>query len=154
MSFRTGERRAYHHGEAVTLVVRVRNVGKEEVTFEYIKQYLDEKPPTVTNAYGKMVPQGEGGVTGVVYGPVEVTLAPGKEIEFASRIHGTSGRKFELRPANGGGKPAIEGCLSFGRIKVDPVLGKRATGKRELEITSEPPAATDKKSRVHRGKGR
>ena len=48
LGFRPGERRAYHHGETVTLVVRVRNVGKETVKFQYIRQFLDENPPTVT----------------------------------------------------------------------------------------------------------
>src|SRR5262249_49745275 len=31
LGFRPGEKRAYSHGETVTLVVRVRNVGKEEI---------------------------------------------------------------------------------------------------------------------------
>src|SRR5262249_6648540 len=43
-----GEKRVYNHGDSVTLALRVRNVGKEAVKFKYIKQYLDENPPTVT----------------------------------------------------------------------------------------------------------
>jgi len=50
VGFRAGEKRAYAHGETVTLVVRVRNVGKEAVKFEYVKLYLDETPPTETDA--------------------------------------------------------------------------------------------------------
>src|SRR4029077_11418106 len=33
VGFPAGQKRAYSHGETVTLVVRIRNVGKEEVTF-------------------------------------------------------------------------------------------------------------------------
>src|SRR5262249_8470110 len=57
LGIRPGERRAYHHGETITLVVRVRNVGKAAVKFEYLRQFLDENPPTVTKADGTTVPQ-------------------------------------------------------------------------------------------------
>jgi uncharacterized protein (TIGR03067 family) len=76
LGLRPGERRAYHHGETITLVVRVRNVGKQAVKFEYLRQFLDENPPTVTDADGRAVPQPAFDVLGF-HGPVEVTLAPG-----------------------------------------------------------------------------
>jgi RNA polymerase sigma factor (sigma-70 family) len=79
LGFRPSERRAYHHGETVTLIVRVRNVGKETVKFQYIRQFLDENPPTVTDADGKTAPQARIMVTGESHVPVEVSLAPGKE---------------------------------------------------------------------------
>ena len=43
------------HGETVTLVVRVRNVGKEEVKFQYLREFFIENPPTVTDGEGKPV---------------------------------------------------------------------------------------------------
>jgi hypothetical protein len=158
-----GEHRAYHHGETVTLVVRVRNVGKEAVKFEYIKQFLDENPPTVTDADGKTIPQGGTTVLGFHF-PVGVTLEPGKQIELESRTHGASGLRYVLLPAGGGLSPTtggwplfvgtgtvglqyerVFGNSSSGGIKLDPMLSKLATGKLELEIKSgPPPAATGK----------
>jgi hypothetical protein len=156
LGLRPGERRAYHHGETVTLVVRVRNVGKEAVRFEYLRQFLDENPPTVTGADGKTVPQVRLEVLGE-HGPVEVTLGPGKEIELESRmaggarLAGASGLRYGLGPALGTGKVGFQyervfGNSSAGSIKLDPALSKLATGKLELEITPDPPpAAIEKK---------
>lgn len=163
LSFRPGEKRAYAHGETVTLVVRVRNVGKETVKFEYIRQFLDENPPTVTGAVGKAIPQATTDVMGF-HVPVEVTLEPGKEVVLESRFHGACGWPYELRPAGGAGKAATKeshlvvgtgkvgiqyervfGNSSAGGIKLDPALAKLATGKLELEVESDPPAASEKK---------
>src|SRR5712692_6824160 len=66
------------------------NVGKETLKFEYIKQFLDEEPPIVTDADGKTVAEASIEVLGLVHGPVEVSLAPGKEIVLESRIDGAS----------------------------------------------------------------
>jgi RNA polymerase sigma factor (sigma-70 family) len=144
LGLRPGERRAYHHGETITLVVRVRNVGKEAVKFEYLRQFLDENPPTVTDADGKTVPQVGLDMMGM-HGPVEVSLGPGKEIELESRLAGgprlagASGLRYELRPALGTGKISFQyervlGNSSAGSIKLDPTLSKLATGKLELEV--------------------
>jgi RNA polymerase sigma factor (sigma-70 family) len=163
LSFRPGEHRAYNHGETVRLVVRVRNVGKGTVKFEYLKQFLDENPPTVTDADGKTVPQEEFPVMTLAprHAPVEVTLAPGREIVLESSIDGASGVRHELKPATGKGKPTdgeyrgrplygtgkvsvqydrLFGNSSKGRIKLDPTLSKLTTGKLELEIKPDPPA--------------
>jgi RNA polymerase sigma factor (sigma-70 family) len=153
LELRGGEKRAYRHGETVTLVLRVRNVGKETVKFEYVKQYLDENPPTVTGADGKTIPQGKTDVTGVVHAPVEVSLEPGKEMVLESRIHGADGQQYELRPAGGGGTATtrdhplfvgtgkvvlqyerVFGNSSIGRINLDPALSKLATGKLALDV--------------------
>ena len=107
LGVRAGERRAYHHGETVALVVRVRNVGTEAVKFQYLKQFLDEKPPAVTDADGKAVAQSGTRVLGI-HVPVDVTLEPGKEIELESRMHGAAGLRYELSPAGGGGKNATK----------------------------------------------
>ena len=58
MGFRPGEKRAYHHGETITLVVRVRNVGKEEVKFQYVPSFFLERPPAVTGGDGKPISLG------------------------------------------------------------------------------------------------
>src|SRR5262249_49791376 len=156
LGIRPGERRAYRHGRTTTPVVRVRNVGKEAVKFEYIKQFLDERPPTVTGADGKTIPQGGIDVFGF-HVPTEVTLEPGKDIEIESRFNGGSGRRYTLLPTSGGGKSTTEetplfvgtgkislqyergfGNSSAGSIKLDPTPGKLATGQLELEIRAAP----------------
>jgi hypothetical protein len=139
LGLRPGERRVYHHGETITLVVRVRNVGKATVKFEYLRQFLDENPPTVTDADGKTSTPVALDVLGF-HVPVEVTLAPGQEIELESRLAGgaklagASGLRYELRPALGTGKVSFQyervfGNSSAGYIKLDPALSKLATGK-------------------------
>jgi RNA polymerase sigma factor (sigma-70 family) len=52
LGFPPGEDRVYHHGEAVTLVVRVRNIGNEEVKFQYLKEFFMEESPAVTDGEG------------------------------------------------------------------------------------------------------
>ncbi|WP_052640007.1 RNA polymerase sigma factor [Zavarzinella formosa] len=142
LGFHAGEKRAYSHGETAKLVLRVRNVGKEEVKFQYLRQFFIEQPPAVTDDAGKPVTLP--GVT--AFGrhiPQEVTLAPGKEIELYEL-------DLELRPSdeNDGRRPAtlygtgkfglqyerVIGNTSSGQIKPDPILGKLATGKLELEV--------------------
>jgi RNA polymerase sigma factor (sigma-70 family) len=156
LCFPPGQQRAYHYGETVTLVVRVRNVAKEEVKFQYLKEFFFENPLMVTDADGKTTPQG-----GAIYGgpgakhlPVEMSLAPGQEIEFASKQFrlAQAGRPYMgLGPCPplqvGTGKVSVQfervfGNTHAGRIKVDPDLLKLATGKLELEIK---PAPAEKK---------
>ena len=157
LGLRPGEQRAYHPGETITLVVRVRNIGKEMVKFEYLEQFLDENPPTVRDAEGKMVPQVRTAVLGF-HVPVEVSLGPGKEIQLKSRLGGASGVRYELRPESerekGGsgkfpplyvrtGKVSLQyervfGNTSAGQIKLDPKLSKLATGKLEIHIKPAP----------------
>ena len=146
-----GAKRVYQHGETVTLVVRVRNVGKETVKFEYVKQFLDEHRPTVTTADGKALPQSGTTMLGT-HGPTEVNLEPGQEVVLETRMHGASGSPYALLPEGGGlsttkawplfvgsGKfslhyDAVFGNSSSGKIKLDPALAKLATGKLELEV--------------------
>jgi RNA polymerase sigma factor (sigma-70 family) len=151
LGFRPGEKRAYHHGETVKLVVRVRNVGKEPVKFEYLKEFFMETPPTATDSQGKPVFSRLDGELGAIHLPVEVTLAAGKEIELyelkpelkpasdnapngTSVLHGTGTFQLQYDP--------VFGNSSLGGIKVDPTLSKLATGKLELEIKSDPPPAS------------
>jgi RNA polymerase sigma factor (sigma-70 family) len=149
VSLRPDEKRVYRHGDVITLAVRVRNVGKEAVKFEYVRQFLDEELPTVTDADGKTVRQLRIAMLGF-HVPMEVTLEPGKEIELESRLP----LQYQLRPADDGGKPTgrtltvgtgkislqyerVFGSSSSGKIKLDPALSKLATGKLELEVELE-----------------
>jgi hypothetical protein len=163
LALRPDAKRVYHHGETITVVVKVRNVSKETVKFEYLQQYLDENPPVVTGADGMTILQARPAVLGF-HVPVEVSLEPGQEIVLETRMHGASGRPFELRPAGGGGKPTTKtwplfvgtgmvrlqyervfGNTSSGEIKLNPMLSKLGTGTLDLEIHPEPPAASEKK---------
>jgi hypothetical protein len=158
LGFRPGEKRAYGHGETVTLVVRVRNVGKKEVEFQYLKEFFKENPPIVTDADGKKLPGYKILFTPLEHVPEEVSLAPGKEIELSSeqyqlmptneRGKGHSGRFLALWV--GTGKVSVQynrlfGNTSAGRIKVDPDLLDLTTGSLELEIKPAPAPATEKK---------
>ena len=147
-----GQRRAYSLGETVWLVVRVRNVGKDEVKVQYLRQFFIENPPIVTDADGKAVRQlwklDAGGLGHV---PEEVRLAPGQEIELADERYELSpanerGKLFTVKvaPLNGVGKVSFQygrvfGNSSLGRIQLDPDLSKLATGKLELEINPAQP---------------
>jgi RNA polymerase sigma factor (sigma-70 family) len=149
LGYPPGEHRAYHIGATVTLVVRVRNVGKEAVKFQYLRQFFMETPPTVTDGDGKPVHFRYGWIDESIpqiHVPVDVTLAPGKEIALYEL-------KLPLRPANEGkgendtpfygtGKFQIQyervfGNSSTGKVTPDPTLSKLATGKLELEINGE-----------------
>ena len=148
LGFRPGEKRPYTHGETVNLVVRVRNVSKEDVKFQYLKEFFMETPPLVTGGEGKTIRLGGVDLLGsIVHIPVDVNLAPGKEME----LHDL---KFKLGPASEGGDvtevspDALHGKGKFqiqyervfgnssaaGQIKLDPNLSKLATGKLELEV--------------------
>jgi hypothetical protein len=153
LEVRPSEKRLYHYGETITLIVRVRNVGKQAVKFEYLRQFLDENSPTVTDA-GGAIPQRNTEVTGLRHVPVEVTLEPGKEIVLESRLGGASGVRHELKPADLGGMPTtgkfpplyvgtgkvslqyepVLGDSSSGQINLDPALAKLGTGELELEV--------------------
>src|SRR5205823_9206052 len=82
--------------------------------------------------------------------PVQVNLAPGKEIELAEV-------KLELRPASESGNKkenTLYGTGKFqihyervmyrsGRLDIGSILRDVATGKLELEVKSEPPLAAE-----------
>jgi len=152
LGYRSGENRAYGPGETVKLVVRVRNVGKEAVKFEYLKEFFIETPPAVTDGEGKPVPLGRRTAGGLVHVPVEVNLAPGKEIELAElKLEPRSGAQ-SAHPWQwnlwGTGKFSVQ-YERLAHPDIDKIVGKLATGKLELVIsfTSEPPpAATGKEA--------
>jgi hypothetical protein len=140
LGFRAGEHRAYRHGETVTLVVRARNVGKEDVKIQYTREFFGLIPPEVTDGPGKSVPQPGPEAYPVPRVPAESTLAPGKELELTAV-------KLELSPATASGNViTVTTLFGTGKLGVrykqvdglsptpDPILGKLATGKPELEI--------------------
>ncbi|MBN9518215.1 RNA polymerase sigma factor [bacterium] len=151
---RGGQKAVYRHGDTITLGVRVRNVGKEAVTFGYVRQHLDENPPTVTDPDGATIPQPRIGVTGVAHPATKVTLEPGKEIELESRFFGAAGRRYELLPEKapaadresperplfvGTGLVTVEfervfGDSSIGKAEVAPALRRLGTGAVEIEV--------------------
>jgi hypothetical protein len=163
LGYHPGQKRAYSHGEMVRLVVRVRNVGKEEIKFKYLRQFFIETPPAVTDGEGKPVPL-EGFPTAMgVHIPAGVNLAPGKEIElYELKLRPRPANEVDVRPSPKVGREALVerlgasgkvyvqyervfGNSSSGSFKPDPNLSKLATGKLELEINPAPPAATEKK---------
>jgi len=142
LGYRPGQHRAYHTGETVTRVARVRNVGKEPVKFHYYPAFFIQKAPTVTDSAGKPVPFRYGILDTARYHlPTKVSLAPGKEmvlgeVKLPTATLGTG--KFTVQYERGFGKSYQ------GTSEVAPPLKDLGTGKLGLEIKSEPPA-TEKK---------
>ena len=155
LGYLPGEHRAYATGETVTLVVRVRNVSKEAVKFQYVPKFFFETPPTVTDGEGKPVASGERLAVLGEHGHVDVDLAPGKEAVLKEL-------KLKLKPVGDDGKMSykagfehsLQGIGKFnlqyeqvlhdsssGKATNDPALDKLGTGKLELEVKE----ADDKK---------
>jgi RNA polymerase sigma factor (sigma-70 family) len=158
LGFRPGEKRAYSHGEAVGLVLRVRNVGKEAVEFKHIYAFFLENPPTITDADGKTVELLKLAADGRQL-PRSTNVAPGKEVELYEwsfdlqpkgvikkgllQIHGTG--KFSLQCER------IVGPTSGNPNHPNPRLDKLATGKLELEVKAEKPAQKQDEQPVKEG---
>ena len=83
LGYDAGQKRAYSQGETVKVVLRVRNVGNEEVDFKHIWAFFVENPPKITDAEGKMVqlPNYWTSDQGL-HLPRSSNVAPGKEIEL------------------------------------------------------------------------
>jgi len=131
-------------GEAVTLVVRIRNVGKEAVKFQYNWAFFTENHPAVTDVEGKRVLGKHTYGGGAQNVPVELNLAPGKQKDVYQSI-------LELKP----GKFQVQFERVFGnspgavQVRLDPTLSKLATGKLEVEIKSDPaPDAPDENGEI------
>lgn len=143
LGYELGEKRVHRPGETVKLVVRVRNVGKEAVKFEYLYSFFVENPPIVTDDKGKQIPLGRMMASGKFDPPTKINLEPGKAIELYEL-------KLELKPSlYATGKSSVQyervfGNSSLGAITLDPTLSKLATGKMELEIKADPPPAAAK----------
>ena len=138
LGYLPGEHRTYHTGETVTLVVRVRNVSKEAVKFQYIPKFFVENPPTVTDGDGRQVHFRYGVIELTEFhSKVDVNLAPGKEsklgeVKLLTTLLGTE--KFTLQYER------VFANTWGATITLDPALTKLATGKLELEVKAEPPS--------------
>ncbi len=142
------EQRVYQTGETVKMVVRARNVGKKEAKFQYFREFFSENVPAVTDGDGKSLAFTGVGLSGWPV-LVEVTLAPGKEIDLCqlSLSLRPSSEKEKDRPWTlyGSGKfqiqyKSVSGEIGTSVIKRDPILSKLNTGKLELEVKDGPPA--------------
>jgi RNA polymerase sigma factor (sigma-70 family) len=146
LGFRPGEPRVYHthvFGRA-TLAVRVRNVGKKEVKFQYCPEFVWQELPTVTDARGKPIAL-EGGLLALAGTSKEASLAPGKSMElYQLELHLLPERErikptFPTTPyltLYGPGKFIIQYKQVAGDWSMlkPPTLSKLATGKLELQV--------------------
>jgi len=142
-------KRPHAIGDTVTLSVRVRNVGNQDVKFSFFNVHFLTNPPTVRDGEGTLViirSERSGGVPALT----EVKLEPGREIQLCQM-------NLELRPASEKGKRQLWTLYGTGKFQLhyrdvsghmggvferdpDPVLSKLATGKLELEIKPDRPA--------------
>ncbi len=144
LGYQRGEKRVHHPGETVTLVVRVRNVGKQDVSFQHLRHFFIENPPTVTDDQGKAVALKDGSPRGI-YKPVDETLAPGKEIELYQLSLTLSDKAADTPQAStlyGEGRFQLQyerilgdSMLTSVSIKTDPALRTLATGKLDLVVS-------------------
>jgi RNA polymerase sigma factor (sigma-70 family) len=144
LGYPPGQRRTYYTGETAKLVVRVRNVSKDAVKFQYFPLFFTQKAPTVADGGGQLVHFRYGWLdTAIWHVPKDVNLAPGKEIvlgevELLTTLLGTGRFTVQYERVFGRTYQALE------NDKLDPALSKLATGKLELEIKARP-GATEKK---------
>jgi RNA polymerase sigma factor (sigma-70 family) len=159
-------KRAYSHGESIKFSLWLRNVGEQEVTFSYLHPFI-ERMQTVTDDTGRTVPQTDIFKEIGSRLPGEVTLAPGQAMELHQltrelRSASESGENwFSNTPrlyATGKVHVHFEQVLGSPEMgtrnwKLDPALGRLATGTLDLEVQSPPilvvrpapPATTEKK---------
>src|SRR5262249_55806592 len=139
LGYPPGQHRTYYSGETARLVVRVRNVSKDAVDFQYYTMFFMQKAPTVQDGEGKPVQFRYGIIdTAKWHEPVDVNLAPGKEIvlseaELLTTVLGPG--RFTVRSER------VFGKTYQAKVELDPALSKLATGKLELETKAEPPPA-------------
>jgi RNA polymerase sigma factor (sigma-70 family) len=137
LSFKAGEPRVYRHGEVAKLVVKVRNVGKQEVQVRSSNTHLYEEPPTVTDDAGKSYTV-EALRNFTSRFPLRPVVAPRKEIELNEL-------SLKLRPASeasdkspvtlyGAGKFLVQ----FPSVGTDPGMNKLPTGVLALVVTDKP----------------
>lgn len=144
LGFKAGEKRGYHHGETATVVLRVRNVGKEAVEFKHIWAFFVENPPVITDAGGKalhlprLVAEGE-------HVPDSPNIASGKTVELyewkleLKTATPRLGRNVRVSTLYGTGKFSLQcdrivGPTSANPDDPNPAMNELATGKLELEI--------------------
>jgi RNA polymerase sigma factor (sigma-70 family) len=145
IGFRPGEKRAYHHGESVTIVARIRNLSKEAIEFKHIWAFFVENAPTVTDPRGKVVQLPRVGAEGLQM-PRSTKVPPGKDVDLYewnfdldngwAKYHGTGTFTLQCK--------RFVGPTSANPNHPNPALDKLATGKLEVEIKAAPPPADAK----------
>jgi hypothetical protein len=145
LGYRAGQRRTYNPGTTVTLVVRVRNVGKEPVTIQYHPRFFIDYPPTVTDAKGKPAAL-DRRKPASAEGPLTVTVSPGKEAElYELKLDARTGaqsvddRKWTLFGTGKFQVQYVRVMYSSGKLDIDPILGRLGTGTLDLDIQFPPP---------------
>lgn len=161
LGYLAGEKRIYHPGETATLVIRVRNVSNEEKKFQYLHQFFTEIPPTITDPQGNLVRLWAVTTFGR-HIPIDVTLAPGKEVElhrWKAEIQAASEKDAEKQNFStlfGPGKFLVHydkviGNSSSGILNNQvPNLSDLATGKLDLQVKE----ADDKKPQEEKDPGK
>ncbi len=149
LGFLAGQKRTYRQGETAKVVIRIRNVGKENVKFHYTNVYFTENFPVVIDGQGKTHPAIYTGYAEGGQRSIGVDLAPGKEMALHEQSFDLQSLdpKAKLRPQSaygaknlyGSGKFLIQyervtGPSSGNRGMHDPILSNLPTGKLELEI--------------------
>ena len=81
LGFRPGEHQIYSNGDTVTLVVRVRNVGKEPTNVTHFQPGI-ERTLKATDGDGKAIPQPVVVPGDLDYKRKVVELPPGNEIDL------------------------------------------------------------------------
>lgn len=132
-----GEHRVYTIGETVTLILRVRNNGKNEVPFRDDAEYFNKNPPLITDTNNKAVAIKESSIFGFIR---TRSVAPGKEVDLIHLL-------LALRPNTDREKEAAWTLYGTGKFHIQyeavPVVGEvnlgspgmtLATGKVELEV--------------------
>ena len=152
-----GENRVYKVGETVTLILRLRNNGKNEVPFHDDAEYFQKNPPLITDANNKVVTIKKRSIFGFIK---KRSVAPGKEVDL---IH----LGLALRPAADQEKDAEWTLYGTGKFQIKyediPVVGevrlgfpgmKLTTGRLELEVkeAEKPPQAELPKPKVEKKK--
>jgi|GEM_PF-1875446 len=141
IGIRLGENRVYQVGETVTLVLRLRNNGKERVPFRDDAEYFYKNPPHITDADDKAITIQARSIFGFIRGR---SAAPGKEVDLIQL-------ELVLRPATDREKNAAWTLYGTGKFQiqyqVEEVVGEvrlgspgmtLSTGKLELEVTDKP----------------
>jgi len=152
-----GENRVYKVGETVTLILRLRNNGKNEVPFSDDAEYFQKNPPLITDANNKAVTIKKRSIFGFIK---KRSVAPGKEVDL---IH----LELALQPVTDREKDAewtLYGTGTF-HIKYEdvPVVGEvrlgspgmtLTTGRLELEVkeSGKPPQTELPKPKVEKKK--
>jgi RNA polymerase sigma factor (sigma-70 family) len=170
LGFAPGQKRAYHPGETVRIFVRVRNVGKEVVEFNAMREFFVVNPPPVTRANdeGDSLHNSGSDASGSKHhrGDDTIRLAPGKETDLYDwtldiRPRSEKGNKPQSLTLYGTGEfqfqyESLQDNSTAGVIKSDPTLAKLGTGKLELEVQEAPgekqrPLSSEEATRMTEG---